>query len=74
MAYFEKTRQSRTDKLIKEVLQKDEKAQRRLFRRQNSKSDNSKQELMRDKINEKLKNMFDKPKMEPISENNEIKE
>lgn len=68
MAYFEKTRQNRTDKLIKEVMTKDEKAQRRLFRRQNSKSDNSKQEVMRDKINQKIKNLFDQPKMEVISE------
>ena len=68
MAYFEKTRQTRTDKLIKDVMAKDEKAQKRLFRRQNSKSDNSKQELMRDKINQKIKNMFEVPKMEPIIE------
>jgi len=70
-----KTRQSRADKLIEEVKKKQEAKTKRKLRRMASKSDNTKQEMMREKINEKLNKMFkeDKSKMEPISEG-EIKD
>ena len=70
-----KSRQSRADKLIGDVKKKEEAKEKRKFRRMGSKSDNSKQELMREKINEKISKMFkdDTSRMEPINEG-EIKD
>ena len=70
-----KTRQSRADKLIEEVKKKQDAKTKKKLRRMASKSDNSKHEIIRVKINEKLSKMFkeDKSRMEPISEN-EIKD
>jgi len=65
-----RSRQSRADKLIGEVKKKEEVKEKKKFRRLGSKSDNSKQELMREKINEKISKMFkvDTSRMAPINE------
>jgi len=75
MDMIRKTRQNRADKLIEEAKKKQDAKTRRKLRRMASKSDNSKQEQMRLKINEKLSKMFkeDKSRLEPVSEN-EIKD
>ncbi len=75
MELIRKTRQSRADKMIEEMKKKQDAKTKRKLRRIASKSDNSKQEMIRVKINEKLNKMFkeEKSQMEPISEN-EIKD
>ncbi len=64
------SRQSRADKLIGEVKKKEETKEKKKFRRMGSKSDNSKQEMLREKINAKISKMFqdDSTKMETITE------
>ena len=67
----DKNRQARVDKLIQEARLRDEKFQRRSTRKHSLRSGDSKQEMMREKVNAKIELLFgpepkEKTKMKAI--------